>query len=102
MRIKTILFQNLFLIIGFYFIYKFNSLMNYEQYIMVENNGHLVNGGWIDIKFLGVHLFDILFTDIQDVAYIFLAFGIMFVMISAGMIVSKILKRIPLSQITGV
>jgi len=95
MNFKTIIVQNILLVLGIIFIYKFFHLQNLYQQMKAWKEGFpVIDGDGIGLTFLGLPLNDdgVHWTEIMSVATPFLFLGISLVLISIGMLVWKAIQ----------
>ncbi|MBM6619594.1 hypothetical protein [Bacillus suaedaesalsae] len=91
MRFKTLLLQNVVLLLGTVCIYKFFSLKQFFGLVESWKRFKLpiIDGEGISITFLGIPLDDdgVPWTDIMSYANTFLVFGLLLLLSSVGIVI---------------
>ncbi|MBM6617791.1 hypothetical protein [Bacillus suaedaesalsae] len=93
MKLKTVLIQNILLVIGVAAIYEFRAVERlYSMFQSRENGFPILDGEGIAITFLGIQFNDdgVHWTDAMATGYTFLTFGVILIIASMGILLWKV------------
>ncbi|MFZ3579158.1 hypothetical protein [Virgibacillus sp. DJP39] len=89
MKLKTVLIQNILLILGVAAIYEFRGFKRlYSMFQTRESGFPLLDGEGIVLSFLGIQLNDegVHWTNAMTTGYVFFTFGILLIIVSIGIL----------------
>ncbi|MET3697444.1 hypothetical protein SAMN05877753_10641 [Bacillus oleivorans] len=93
MKIKTVLIQNILLVLGVAAIYEFRAVERlYSMFQARENGFPILDGEGIVITFLGIQFNDdgVHWTEVMATGYVFLTLGIILIVASIGILLWKL------------
>lgn len=93
MKLKTVIIQNILLILGVAAIYEFRAVERlYSMFQAKENGMPVIDGEGIAIGFLGVQLSDdgVHWVNAMTTGYVFLTVGVISILLSIGILLRKV------------